>query len=226
MKTQNYKNLWIASGVVLVLLFGVSLWAWFQIPAGAQVPVHFDINGNPDRYGSPFMGLFLLPIVLTFTVGLIGLVPRIEPRQENFQMSARAYRVTWASLLVFFLALHIVIVLATLQIGPASMLGNLIPLGLGGLFMILGNMMGKVRSNFMFGIRTPWTLSSELSWNKTHRLGGRIMMAVGFITIVASFLISLEWAFYILIGGLFLMLAIVVVYSWVVYKDDPEVIGA
>ena len=225
MKAQNYKNLWIASGIVLVILFGISLWAWFQIPAGTAVPIHFDINGNPDAYGNPFPALFLLPIVLTFTVGLIGLVPRVEPRQENFQMSSRAYRVTWASLLVFFLALHVVIVLATLGIGSASLLGNLIPLGLGGLFMILGNMMGKVRSNFMFGIRTPWTLSSELSWNKTHRLGGRIMMAVGFLTIVASFLISLEWAFYILVGGLFLMLGVVVVYSWVIYKDDPEVIG-
>ena len=224
MKNQNYQNLWIASGIVVALLFAVSLWAWFQIPAGAQVPVHFDINGNPDRYGSPFVGFFLLPIVLAFTVGLIGLVPRIEPRQENFQMSSRAYRVTWAALLIFFLALHIVIVFATLQIGPAGLLGNLIPLGLGGLFIVLGNMMGKVRSNFMFGIRTPWTLSSELSWNKTHRLGGRIMMAVGFITIVASFLLSLEWAFYLLIGGLFLMLGIVVVYSWVIYKDDPEVV--
>ena len=224
MKTQNYKNLWIASGIVLAILFAVSFWAWVQIPAGTQVPVHFDINGNPDRYGSPFVGFFLLPIVLAFTVGLIGLVPRIEPRQENFQMSSRAYRVTWAALLIFFLALHIVIVFATLQIGPAGLLGNLIPLGLGGLFIVLGNMMGKVRSNFMFGIRTPWTLSSELSWNKTHRLGGRIMMAVGFITIVASFLLSLEWAFYLLIGGLFLMLGIVVVYSWVIYKDDPEVV--
>ena len=109
-------------------------------------------------------------------------------------------------------------------LAAAGLLGNLIPLGLGGLFIVLGNMMGKVRSNFMFGIRTPWTLSSELSWNKTHRLGGRIMMAVGFITIVASFLLSLEWAFYLLIGGLFLMLGIVVVYSWVIYKDDPEVV--
>lgn len=226
MKDQKYTKMWIASGIVIAIMLGISLWAWLQIPAGAQVPTHFDINGNADAYGSPFLGTFLLPIVLAGVVGLIGLIPRIEPRKENFQMSGRAYRVTWGALLVFFLILHVIIILSVLEIGQASLLGNLIPLGMGGLFIVLGNMMGKVRSNFMFGIRTPWTLSSELSWNKTHRLGGRIMMSVGILTILAGLLISMEWAVYLLSGGMILMLVVVMVYSWVVYKNDPEVIQA
>lgn len=226
MNDQKYTKMWIASGIAVVIMFGISLWAWFQIPAGTPVPIHFDISGTPDRYGNAFVGVFLLPCVLAAVVGLIGLVPRIEPRKENLQMSGRAYRVTWGALLVFFSVLHLVIILSVLEIAQANLLGNLIPLGIGGLFVVLGNMMGKVRSNFMFGIRTPWTLSSELSWNKTHRLGGRIMMAVGFLTILAGLLISMEWAFYLLTGGLLLMLAVVMVYSWVVYKNDPEVIQA
>lgn len=226
MNDQKFTKMWIASGIAVVIMFGISLWAWFQIPAGTPVPIHFDISGTPDRYGNAFVGVFLLPCVLAAVVGLIGLVPRIEPRKENLQMSGRAYRVTWGALLVFFSVLHLVIILSVLEIAQANLLGNLIPLGIGGLFVVLGNMMGKVRSNFMFGIRTPWTLSSELSWNKTHRLGGRIMMAVGFLTILAGLLISMEWAFYLLTGGLLLMLAVVMVYSWVVYKNDPEVIQA
>lgn len=225
MTDQKYRKMWIASGVALAIMFGVSFWAWFQIPAGTPVPIHFDINGNADAFGNPFPAVFLLPIVLTAVVGLIGLIPKIEPRKENFQMSGKAYRVTWGALLVFFLALHIVIIMSVLEIGQANLLGNLIPLGLGGLFVVLGNMMGKVRSNFMFGIRTPWTLSSELSWNKTHRLGGRIMMSVGLLTILTGLFVSMEWAVYLLTGGLLLMLVVVMVYSWIVYKDDPEVVG-
>ncbi|MFK7801500.1 MAG: SdpI family protein [Anaerolineae bacterium] len=226
MNDQKYTKMWIASGISIAIMFGVSLWAWFQIPAGAVVPIHFDISGKPDGFGNPFPAVFLLPIVLTGVVGLIGLIPRIEPRKENFQMSSRAYRVTWGALLVFFSILHVVIILSILEIGQASLLGNLIPLGLGGLFVVLGNVMGKVRSNFMFGIRTPWTLSSELSWNKTHRLGGRIMMSVGLLTILTGLLISMEWAVYLLSGGMVLMLVVVMVYSWVVYRSDPEIMQA
>ena len=224
MKELKYLKMWIASGITIALMFGVSLWAWLQVPVGTQVPIHFDISGNPDGFAQPFPALFLLPVVLAGVVGLIGLIPRIEPRKENLQLSGRAYRVIWGALLVFFLVLHIIIMLSVLGIGQAGLLGNLIPLGLGGLLVVLGNVMGKVRSNFMFGIRTPWTLSSELSWNKTHRLGGRLMMTVGILTILTGFLVSMKWAVYLIVAGMLAMLIVVMVYSWIVYKNDPEVL--
>ncbi|MFT5197279.1 MAG: putative membrane protein [Cellvibrionaceae bacterium] len=226
MNNNNYKKMWVVSGVVVSAMLIISFWGWLQIPAGTQVPVHFGIDGQPDRYGNPFWGMFTLPLTAIFVALILSLVPKFEPRQENFQMSGRAYRATWITLLVFFLALHVILVMATLGIGQANLLGTLLPTGLGALFVVLGNYMGKVRSNYMFGIRTPWTLASELSWNKTHRLGGRLMMAVGVTTIFANFLLPLEWTVGILIAGLVLMLIVTMVYSWMVYKDDPNVIKA
>lgn len=222
MKGTSFRNLWVMSGIVLALMLALSLWAWFQIPAGAVVPIHFDINGNPDAYGNPFPGLFLLPIVSLFVVLLIGLIPRIEPRQENFQMSARAYRATWGVLLLFLAGLHTIIVLSTLQLVSMNLFGTFLPLAMGILFLVLGNWMPKVRSNFMFGIRTPWTLSSDMSWNKTHRLGGRLMMAIGALTILTSLFLPLQWVIGILVGGLLLMLLVTIIYSWMVYRDDPD----
>ena len=226
MKGTSNKNMWVLSGIVLALMLALSGWAWMQIPAGAQVPTHFDINGNPDAYGSPLLGLFLLPGVTALAVLLIGIIPRIEPRKENLQMSQRAYRATWGVLVLFMLAIHLIIVLSTLEITTINLFGTFFPLAMGILYLLLGNFMGKVRSNFMFGIRTPWTLSSELSWNKTHRLGGRLMMAVGAITILTSFLLPVAWVLVIMLVGLFVMLAVTVVYSWIVYRDDPEVARA
>lgn len=222
MKELANKKIGVVSGIVLVLMLSLSLWAWFQIPAGTQVPIHFDINGNPDQFGSPLMGLFLLPVVALFLVLLLAFIPRLEPRQENLRQSGRAFRATWAMLLVFFAGLHTIIVLSTLQITQINLFEVFFPIAMGSLFLVLGNFMGKVRSNFIFGIRTPWTLSSELSWNKTHRLGGRLMMAVGALTIITSFFLPITWVLGILMGGLFVMMAIVMVYSWMVYRDDPE----
>lgn len=226
MKVSSNKNMWVLSGVVLALMLALSVWAWGQIPAGTLVPTHFDINGNPDAYGSPLVGFFLLPGVTALVVLLIGLIPKVEPRKENFQMSLKAYRATWGVLLLFMLALHTIIVLSTLEVTSIDLFGTFFPIAMGLLFLVLGNFMGKVRSNFMFGIRTPWTLSSELSWNKTHRLGGRLMMAVGAVTILTSFFLPVAWVLSIMFVGLFGMLAVVLVYSWMVYKEDPEVVSA
>ncbi len=226
MKDLANRNIGVLSGIVLVLMLSLSFWAWSQIPAGAEVPIHFDINGNPDQYGSPFLGLFLLPLTALFVVLLLAFIPYIEPRLENLKQSGRAFRATWAVLLIFFAVLHTIIVLSTLQITQINLFEIFFPIAMGTLFLVLGNFMGKVRSNYMFGIRTPWTLSSELSWNKTHRLGGRLMMAVGAITIIMSFFLSIAWVLAFLIGGLFVMMAIVLVYSWVIYRDDPEAVRA
>ena len=226
MKDNGYKNLWVMSGIVLALMLALSFWGWNQIPAGAEVPVHFDINGNPDRYGSPFWAMFSIPIVTLFVVLLIAFIPVLEPRKENLKLSGRAYKVTWGALLLFMGGLHATLLLATLQIGRPDLINVFLPLGMGGLFIVLGNMMGKVRSNFMFGIRTPWTLSSELSWNKTHRLGGRMMMGVGFLTVLTALFLPMSWVIGLMTAGLFLMLIVTLVYSWMIYKDDPEVLQA
>ena len=38
------------------------------------------------------------------------------------------------------------------------------------LFIIIGNVMGRIRPTFFVGIRTPWTLADDEVWRKTHRL--------------------------------------------------------
>jgi uncharacterized membrane protein len=82
-------------------------------------------------------------------------------------------------------------------------------------FVLLGNVMGKVRRNFYIGIRTPWTLASERVWVDTHRLAGRTMVAsgvVGFLlAIVGGWLVP---AFAFLIAGVLFP----VLYSLVHYK--------
>lgn len=90
--------------------------------------------------------------------------------------------------------------------------------------IILGNYMGKVRSNFFFGIRTPWTLSSDLSWNRTHRLGGKLLVLAGLVLLPLAILIDDPRLNAIIGGAIVTVVALVlVVYSYVVWRHDATV---
>ena len=82
--------------------------------------------------------------------------------------------------------------------------------------------MGKVRSNHIFGIRTPWTLSSEVSWNKTHRLGGKLFMLLGLLLIVTPVLLTETISFFVLISGTLAITVISFWYSYTTWKSDPD----
>ncbi|MEM7799788.1 MAG: SdpI family protein, partial [Chloroflexota bacterium] len=178
------RNLLLISGLMLAVLFSISIWAWLALPAGEQIPVHWGPNGEPDRYGGKFEGLILLPLIAAAVVGLLAVVPRIDPKGENILRSGKAYRALWIGMLFFFLLLHAALISSIMGVNvPVEVI---VPLGVGILFMVIGNFMGKVRRNYMFGIRTPWTLASSRSWDKTHRVGGWLFMLLGLVIIISS----------------------------------------
>ena len=82
--------------------------------------------------------------------------------------------------------------------------------------------MGKFKRNFLIGIRTPWTLSSDLAWDKTHRLVGRMFVGMGLLSLVSTFLMKPETALYILVGLSLAITAFALVYSYIVWNNDPD----
>ncbi len=226
MKNQANPNLnviLILSGIVLVLMLGVTAWAWDQIPAEARLPVHWGVDGQPDRLGSKAEALLVTPGIGVLVVLLLYFIPRFDPRRENLAQSMKAYKAVWGVLLVILAGIHTAVILAGLGY-PVDMGGLIFGL-VGIMFVVIGNFMGKIRSNFFFGIRTPWTLSSELSWNKTHRLGGRLFIATGLLMVLSAFITPIGFWVYFLIGSLLLLILILVVYSYQVWRQDPAVQG-
>jgi uncharacterized membrane protein len=122
-------------------------------------------------------------------------------------------------LTVLFSVIHAAIVLATL--GVKVPMGETVLTLVGFLFMVIGNYSGKVRSNFFMGIRTPWTLSSELSWNKTHRLVGRMFLLVGAVIAILAWIDSLL-ALGFLLAGIVAILTVAMVYSHKIWKEDTK----
>lgn len=219
----NLKNVLILSGVVLIVMVLISSYAWTQIPAGEQVCTHWNAAGECDQYGGKFMGIFLLPIIAAAIVGLLAVLPRLEPRTTNMAQSFSAYIVVWRVVLLFFLLLHLVLMLSILGVGVN--IGTVLPILIGCLFILIGNYLGKVRSNFFFGIRTPWTLSSDLAWNKTHRLGGKLFVLLGLLFIASAILFQgSAWIFW-LVGSTLAMVVVLSIYSYYIWKDDPSALA-
>ncbi len=86
---------------------------------------------------------------------------------------------------------------------------------------MLGIPMHKIRPNWFVGIRTPWTLSSELSWRKTHRLGGWVLALMG-LALVVSGLVGSPAAFGVALIFLVAGIIFLFVYSYLVWRVDPE----
>lgn len=214
----NLKKLWGWSGLILVIMMGISAWVWGQVPAGAQVPVHWNAAGEPDNYGSKFVGIFMIPMVALGITLLFTLIPYIDPKRTNIMRSARAYSATHIGILLFMLAMHVATMINIA--GYNFNIAYIAAPAVGIMFIILGNYMGKIRRNYMFGVRTPWTLASELSWNKTHRLAGKLFVITGILVVLVT-LWTPAWAFYAMIGGVMTILLLTMAYSYWIWKNDP-----
>lgn len=140
------------------------------------------------------------------------------------QASLKAYNLISAFVIIFLTVIGMALCLPY-QNPPIIFDGQLIikitAIALPILIIATGNMFGKVRQNFMFGIRTPWTLASELSWEKTHRIGGRVFVLAGIISLFAAF-ISPMAAIICLASLLLGALIFICIYSYLIWKQDPN----
>jgi immunity protein, SdpI family len=152
---------------------------------------------------------------------LFWAIPVIEPRRANILKSGKAYAVIWVGLVLLMAAIDLAAIASAL--GASLDIRLVAFVGVGVLFIVIGNYLPKVRPNYMIGIRTPWTLTSDLSWQRTHRVGGRLVIIEGLVFIVAGFVRPTTAILVgVLIGGIVVMLVVLFAYSYRVWKADPD----
>ena len=201
--------------VIAAFAAGVSVWACPRLPP--TMATHWSLNGTPDGFSSRLMAVSIVPVLLVFMTVLFNVLPKVDPRRENYAKFFSSYWLIANAVILFLLLAHALIIASGLGYGVR--IDRLMPLGVGLLFVFLGNYLTRVEPNWFIGIRTPWTLSSDTVWRKTHRTGGWLMVLGGFVVAACAFLP--HGAFLpLFITAILIMAVIPIVQSYVLWKRE------
>lgn len=201
--------------IALILIsFMMSIYFYAHFPD--RIPTHWDFKGNVNGTSSKGFGAFFIPIINMVVYLLILLLPNIDPRRDRYAQFAKPYHIVKTAIVAFMTLVYLYIGCIGLGYKIFSM-NTLTSVSLGILFIIIGNYLGKVKSNWFIGIRTPWTLSNEEVWNKTHRLGGKLFVLCGFILMFGVLLPTNVYGI-IFITSILIVSLIPIVYSYWLYK--------
>jgi uncharacterized membrane protein len=183
-----------------------------------RMVTQWNAAGEPAGTLSRTLGMWLVPGLAAGLIGLFALLPRIDPLGENIA----AFRVHYDRFVVvfttFLVALHLAIL--AVNLGYAVDVTTVAAAGAAALFYYVGTLLPHVEPNWFVGIRTPWTLSDNAVWDRTHALGARLFKLSALIAVAGLF--AGEYAVYFVVGPALATAVITVAYSYVLYARGAD----
>lgn len=223
----------IATLAALILIAGITLWTWSHLPEIGAIPVHYNGKGIVDGWASDrteAINGFLVMMAVSVLVSLtMTLSLKFDPRRAAIGQSPAPLIVAWFGALALLTIISGVIGLKMVGATNGGEEGaepfaftRWIGIAVSALVILIGNMLPKSRPNFVFGIRTPWTLSSPNTWERTHRFGGPVFMLAGFAGVVGA--LTLDGVWIVLSGAVAILTAgaICVAYSFLVWRSAED----
>jgi len=203
--------------LILAVPFCVAAALWNKLPD--KMPMQWDGNSHPVYYGPKALATLALPCVNMLSAILILFLPRIDPKFAGYDDETRAS--LWRTFSNMRLAITSFLSIGALAglaatLRPGFPISPILIFGMAVLFMILGNLLTKLRPNWFFGIRTPWTLESREAWVKTHRLGGRLMILGGCFLLILLVPATRPFFLWIWLPIVALIAIVLIVYSYFV----------
>jgi len=184
-----------------------------------RVPVHFGLNGTPDRYGSKYEFLaapFILMGMSMLVYLLMKFLPAIDPK-KYVKYGEPVFQKIGVGIVVLMAAINIgIMISATTGVFKADKL--VLPI-VGLFFAFMGNVMHTIKPNYFAGLRTPWTLEDNDTWRATHRLAGKLWFVGGLILTAIALLLPAKAGLITFMSIIFVMVIIPVIFSYVYYKN-------
>jgi uncharacterized membrane protein len=206
-----------ASAIVIWLVpIGYLCYIYPSLPA--TVPMHFDVAGKPNGFGtrSSFLTFQYIMLGLSpFLYLLLKYIPAIDPKKK-VKVGESAFVKLGLGLVVLFSALDIMIVYAT-KTGGFRIDRILLPM-IGLFFAFIGNLMHNIKPNYFAGIRTPWTLEDNDTWRVTHRLAGKLWFAGGIVITITMLFLPLVAGLITFFSITLVLVAVPIIYSYNYYK--------
>lgn len=209
---KRNKGLLILTTVVILIPMLVGLLLWNRLPD--QIPTHWNIDGEIDGWSGKGFAVFGLPAILMALHWICVLASNADPKSRDYHPKMIRL-VLWICPVIGLVLCSLVYAAA---LGYHLSVEIIMPLLVGLMFIIFGNLLPKCRQSYTMGIKLPWTLDNEENWNKTHRFGGKVWVIGGVITMATAFVGS----FWILLGVLVLMVAAPTLYSYLHYRKQKK----
>jgi uncharacterized membrane protein len=215
-KSKFFSGVFLVQLLIAVIMFVVGWYFYDKLPD--LVPSHWNINGEIDAYLPKLTQIILFPCITLALAVLFQLISRIDPRKEKYVLFKKPWIVLQMSIVVFFAYLYFVTLYMAFY--PLTPIIPFIFGGIGVLFVLLGNYLGKIKQNYFVGIKTPWTIDNEEVWNKTHRLGGWMFTVCGLIVFAEAFI---QWQIvWVFIASVILTAIVPIVYSYLIFRKTKK----
>jgi uncharacterized membrane protein len=209
------KKLWLESipFIIFIILIVGAIIYYPKIPN--TIPTHWNAAGEADAFGGK-NAIFIVPFIFLAVLILFFILPLMEVFRENMMKIYNYYYAFKVMFSIFFAVLFVATLLPTM--GYDINVSYVVIAMIGLLFIALGFILPRLKRNFMFGIRTGWTLSSDTVWEKTHKIGGILFAALGVITLVLLLILRLETLFFVFLALTILVSIFLVFYSYYIYR--------
>lgn len=201
---------------MVILSFAFSAYFYSALPD--SMASHWGISGNVDGYMPKLLGAFFVPALLAAMALLFFAIPRIDPLKANIDKFKGHYHRFIVVMCAFMFLLHLQVLLWSLglRLSPSSTM----PIAIGVLFYYAGILIENAKRNWFIGIRTPWTLSSDAVWDKTHKLGGKLFKAAAIIVLFGVLVPA--FAFWFVIVPVLSMTFYTMLYSYLEFRKEDR----
>lgn len=203
---------------ILLIVSAVAASILYYPKLPETMTTHWSVSGEPNGFSSRLWGAWMLPVIMAAVWLIMRAIPHIDPRKANYEKFSGMYDALVILILAFMLAMHIVLLMAAT--GAPIRMDRVVMPSVGVFIAIMGILIPRAHPNWFVGIRTPWTLTSDLSWERTHKIGGTLFVILGVLMVASSF-VAPETAIWILVAAALGIVVFLFAYSYQVWKGDP-----
>ena len=208
---KHLKTLIITSLITLTpIIFGIM--KWNVLPD--EIATHFGADGTPDGFSSKAFVVFGMPFLMLGFHLLCFFCTNLDPKKKNINDTMMKF-VLW---IIPCLTILVNALSYSHALGKPLNPNFWINIVMGIVFIFVGNYLPKCKQSYTMGIKLPWTLDSEDNWNKTHRFGGKVYVAVGVVVMLTAF----SGNPFVMLGCTFVAVILPTVYSYVLFVKENK----
>lgn len=223
------KAMWIVTIVPLIVTMVV-----LQFMPDS-VPMHYDLAGEIDRWGSKYENIIFPVIIIAMTLFWQAFISTFEKKAKNAisdkehaesKSNVKILRVVAISMASMFGIMQCCILYGAYQEAISNATRSTIDIGKvscilqGILFLVIGNFLPKTRKNNVAGVRVGWSMYNDVTWMKCNRFASAALIIVGLLTIVTAIFADWILAISLMLGYLLIFTIVTLIYAHKIYRSE------